>query len=272
MSHSISDQALDRLLRLGRPLADETPAEAASLGFEEKYRVVREVGRGGLGTVYEAVDRWLGRRVAIKVLTAGGAADFELRQRFEHEARAATRLTHPNIARVLEIHSRYIVMQFIAGETLATADRSAPERLVRWVREAALAVHYAHQQGLVHRDLKPQNLMVASATDGLYVMDFGLALRLDSRAGGADWGRVLGTPAYMSPEQARGRVDEVGPRSDVYSLGATLYELLSNRRPFDGESSAAVLEQVVHAEPVPLATRAPLLDPRLGAIATSLSR
>ena len=261
----MSNHAVRRLLDLAQPLVDARD-DAKVLDFGNKFEILRELGRGGMGIVYEAAYRGAEHlRAALKVLSQGEAADFEVRQRFADEAHLAATLTHPNVPRIYELHSTYIVMEFIDGKTMAAIDRGDRVRLVRLMRDVCLAVHYAHQQGLVHRDLKPQNLMVGK-DDHVYVMDFGLAKRVRGRRSFVEAGRVLGTPVYMAPEQAAGRDDLVDARSDVYSLGATLYQLLSDKPPFLGTSRDEILKQVIAAEPMPLQKVSAGIDDRLAAI------
>jgi tetratricopeptide (TPR) repeat protein/predicted Ser/Thr protein kinase len=217
-----------------------------------KFIRVQKLGAGGMGEVWKAWDADLGRWVALKFLKE--TSDEEV-QRFAREAQLAGKLSHPYIAGVYEIGEdagrRYIAMQFIDGLTLRALPRGDGTRMVRLVRDAARAVAYAHSQGVLHRDLKPDNLMVRQhARDlHLYVMDFGLARAIhDERV--SVTGSVVGTPAYMPPEQARGeRVDE---RVDVYALGATLYELLSGRPPFKGSNVYDILKAVQEEDPPPL--------------------
>ena len=215
-----------------------------------------------MGEVWKAWDTALKRWVALKFLKGG---DDEELARFAREAQTAGRLNHPNIAAVHEVgvaqERHYIAMQYVEGQTLKTFPRGDRRLCVRLARDAALAVQYAHEQGVVHRDLKPENLMVVSRvkpgtgrSEGgaplerhhVYVMDFGLARTVEGE-GVAVSGSVVGTPAYMPPEQTRG--SRVDARADVYSLGATLYELLTDRAPFHGSSVYEVLAKVQGEEP-----------------------
>jgi tetratricopeptide (TPR) repeat protein/predicted Ser/Thr protein kinase len=245
MSQPLPPHAVARLLRDARE-----EEGAPRTGVPERYRVVRELGRGAMGVVYEALDTALGRRVALKLLHASG--DPELRARFAREAAAAARLAHPHIAAVYDAEEGCIAMQLVEGVPLSRHRDAGIRRLVAFVRDAAEAVHHAHEQGVIHRDLKPENLMVEG--DRVLVTDFGLA----KSAAGAVFtlpGRVLGTPAYMPPEQARG--EEATPRSDVYGLGATLYDLLAGRPPFVGPDVALVLRKAIEEEPPPLRSLRP---------------
>lgn len=243
MSDELPPHAVDRLLR---ELAANEDAhdDALVLG---RYRIVREVGRGGMGVVFEALDLELGRRVAVKRLK-GVDLDGEASQRLLREARSAARLDHPHIAAILDVGADVLVMQFVDGVALDVAVGDDAMRAVRFVRDAARAVHFAHEHGIVHRDLKPQNLLVAS--ERVFVTDFGLAKDLRERdARLSRSGHVLGTPETMAPEQAEGRVHDVDARSDVWGLGATLYRVLVGAAPFRGDDVLAVLRAVTDAEP-----------------------
>jgi serine/threonine-protein kinase len=223
-----------------------------------KFVRVEKLGQGGMGEVWKAWDMELQRWVALKFLLGG---DDDEVGRFQREARLAGGLAHPNIAAIHEVGQaqgrHFIAMQFVAGQTLKTFPRGDRRTLVSLVRDAALAAHVAHEQGIVHRDIKPENLMAVTSPQGsgpasphLYVMDFGLARATEGAGTLSLSGSIVGTPAYMSPEQARGlRVDA---RADVWSLGATLYELLSGQKPFPGASVPAVLKSVCDDDPAPL--------------------
>ncbi len=249
MSDALPRRSLERLIADARPLLDE-PADRIG-----KYRIVREIGRGGMGIVYEALDVELGRKVALKVIALPPGAPDAARERFLREARAAARLNHPGIAAVYDAFEGAIAMQFVDGLSLSRAPRDDRRRLVRLVRDAALAVHYAHEHGVVHRDLKPQNLLVEG--ERVVVTDFGLAKDSSVDRDLSLSGHVLGTPAYMSPEQAEGRVHDIDPRTDVYGLGATLYDLLAGRPPFVDRDAVRVLRAVIDDEPRFLRTFAP---------------
>ncbi|MCW8141818.1 MAG: serine/threonine protein kinase, partial [Planctomycetota bacterium] len=219
------------------------------------YRVLRELGRGGMGVVYLAESLALRRQVALKVLTPGG--DVEAVERFQLEARAVARLRHPHVVGVHEVGRDgprwFLAMDLVDGESLrARVQRDgplAPEDAARLLEPIARALHHAHGAGLLHRDVKPHNVLVAR--DGTPLLaDFGLAKDV-----GADGvtvtGEVMGTPAYMAPEQATADHARVDRRADVYALGATLYEALTGRPPFVGGSAINVLRQVVEDPPVP---------------------
>lgn len=220
----------------------------------DRYQPVRFLGEGGMGRVFLAYDPRLRREVALKFVRGD---DPELTRRFVAEARAQARVNHECVCKVYEVGEvegrSYIAMQFIAGQplgTLATALTVEQKALI--LREAARGVHEAHRSGLIHRDLKPSNLMVERTQDGTlrpYVMDFGLARHWDE--GATATGTVLGTPQYMSPEQARGEVSTLDRRADVYSLGATLYSVLTGQPPIPGGNGLEVLNNLLTLEPRP---------------------
>ncbi|MCI0681893.1 MAG: serine/threonine-protein kinase [Gemmataceae bacterium] len=226
------------------------------------FRIVREVGRGGMGVVYEAEQLSLKRKVALKVLRYGGPADNEALQRFQREAETVGALHHSNIVPVhafgCEHGVHYYAMQFIEGQSLAAvleekrSEASASmdaKQIARWGMQAAEALAYAHQRGIVHRDIKPSNLLLANEGT-IWLSDFGLARRLDEVALTLT-GALLGTPRYMSPEQAAALKQPVDHRSDIYSLGATLYELATGRPVFDAATPHAVVHQILNSEPLP---------------------
>ncbi|MCY2964546.1 MAG: protein kinase [Planctomycetota bacterium] len=221
------------------------------------YELLAEIARGGMGVVYKARQVNLDRVVALKMILAGQFADDSAVTRFHAEAAAAAKLDHPGIVPIFEIGEHagqhYFSMAYVAGTSLAkrVAEGPLPERTAaELVAKIADAVQYAHEQGIVHRDLKPANVLLDEAGQPR-VTDFGLAKQLESDSGLTGTGQVLGTPSYMPPEQAAGRTGEIGPRTDVYSLGALLYCLLTGRPPFQAASALDTVMQVLEHEPVP---------------------
>ena len=245
MSDPLSERALERLLSMAADDADDETQPGPLL--PERYRVVREIGRGGMGVVFECDDRTLQRRCAVKTLGAGAGADAEQRRRFAREALAAARLRHPNIAAVYDATEDYISMQLVHGGPIDAAAGGRDARTsVERVRDAARALHHAHEQGIVHRDVKPSNLLVEDGQ--VFVVDFGLAKTHGHDASLSLAGSVVGTPAFMAPEQALGE-PSIDPRADVYGLGATLFACLRGRPPFEADDLPALLRKVVEAHP-----------------------
>ncbi|MGE0452532.1 MAG: protein kinase [Vicinamibacteria bacterium] len=235
----------------------------------DQYEIQRLLGKGAMGAVFLAREKALDRQVAIKVLPPEGSGDGE-RERFRREARIAARLTHPN---VVPLHSfgeagglLYFVMGYVRGESLASRMRRglslASAR--RILAELADALDHAHRQGVVHRDVKPDNVLVDDDSGRAMLTDFGIARR-DSHAGLTSMGSVIGTPHYMSPEQAGGR-SAVDGRSDIYSLGVLGYAMLAGRLPFDGPTVGEILVQHVTREPAPLRRVAPAVPEALAAV------
>jgi tetratricopeptide (TPR) repeat protein/predicted Ser/Thr protein kinase len=244
------DPAEARTVLAGSP--DEvTRAAADPKNRFGKYVLLREIGRGGMGAVYKAWDSSLQRAVALKFLLFPGG-DEDLR-RFQREARTAASLKHPGIAAVYEVGETdgkpYIAMEFVEGRNLH-ALKLPVRRACEVMREVALALDFAHRHSIIHRDLKPGNILLDSEGKPT-ILDFGLAKSLTDANPLTLSGTAVGTPAYMSPEQASGRMREIDGRSDVYQLGAVLYELLTGRPPFRGETAAQILLRVVEEEPVP---------------------
>ncbi len=253
------------------PRVTKTPGKIArKFG---RYRIIRRLGKGGMGTVFLAEDTQLQRQVALKIPQFESDNDHELLERFYREARAAATLNHPNLCPVHDVGEidgiHYLTMAFIEGEALSEMVRPgeplSAEQAATIVHKVALGMAEAHDRGIVHRDLKPANISMNHRGDPV-VMDFGLA-RLTDRGETrlTQSGAVLGTPAYMAPEQIKGEIDAIGPGCDIYSLGVILFELMTGEIPFDGPI-AAVLGQVLTQEPPPPSKFCPELDPRLEAI------
>jgi WD40 repeat protein/serine/threonine protein kinase len=250
------------------------------------YEILEELGRGGMGIVYKARQQRLGRTVAIKMILAGAQASEMERERFRKEAEAVAALQHPGIVQIFEIGEHegqpYLTLEFVDGGSLALklvrqTDLMPAENAALIVQQLATAVQYAHEQGVIHRDLKPANVLLigtpgdelgsgitASPTATLFnrttqtgfvakVTDFGLAKRIDENLathGGTKTGAVMGTPSYISPEQASGNSNRITPLADVYSLGAILYELLTGRPPFKADTAVETVLQVINEDPV----------------------
>ncbi len=269
----------DLIVASGSGAGAERPPRIKPLEIGEtvgRYRLLSKIGEGGMGVVYRALDLNLDRQVALKVLKAEAVAKPERQQRFVQEAKAASALNHPNIVTVHEIDERdgvcYIAMEYVAGETL---DRrpgigpASPRESIELAMQVADALAAAHAAGVVHRDLKPANVIV-DANGRAKLLDFGLAKLTDKGWSGSsgdsdrpetEEGVILGTVAYMSPEQAEGR--SVDGRSDVFSFGALLYELLSGRRAFGADSKAATLAAILSRRPTPLSELLPATPPEL---------
>jgi eukaryotic-like serine/threonine-protein kinase len=219
------------------------------------YELLEKLGRGGVGVVYKARQLGLNRLVALKQLRAGPYAEPEERARFRTEGEALARVRHPNVVQVYEVGDYagqpYLSMELVGGGSLARRLAGAPlpaGEAARVVEAVARAVQAIHRAGVVHRDLKPGNVLL-EADGTAKVSDFGLAKLLDVESEHTHTGAILGTASYMAPEQAEGRSRHVGPTTDVWALGAILYECLTGHRPFQGASRAATLEQVRHREP-----------------------
>jgi eukaryotic-like serine/threonine-protein kinase len=220
------------------------------------YELLEEIARGGMGVVYRARQVSLDRLVALKMILAGQLASETEVTRFRREAEAAASLQHPHIVAIHEvgIHEgqHYFSMDYVAGRSLAEIVHAGPlsaRRAACYVQLIAEAIHYAHGKGITHRDLKPANVLIDALVQPR-ITDFGLARRTETTSDLTASGEVLGTPSYLSPEQATGNLAAIGPASDVYSLGAMLCELLTGRPPFRGETTVATLRQVVDDEPV----------------------
>src|SRR5688572_18097525 len=244
----------------------------ASLLFG-KFALLQELGRGGFGVVYKAWQADLQRVIALKFLHADTE---EAVERFLREARIAANLSHPNITAIYEVGRHegkpYITMQFVDGQTTNRAQLS-PREAAMVVRDAALAVDYAHAREIIHRDIKPHNIMMTAERSGtsasdtsrrVFVMDFGLARSSKGDSSLTAEGQVMGTPAYMSPEQAEGK--SLDFKSDVYSLGATLWSLATRRAPFEAATPVQVLMKVTRGDILPPSAVNPDVDSNLESI------
>jgi serine/threonine protein kinase len=235
------------------------------------YEILKEIGRGGLGTVYEARDTTSGRLVAVKMLQDWGDSAQD-RPSFLAEAEALARLQHPNIVQMHQLVEqgghKLLFLEFVEGvELWQKLDGTPwpPDQAAELLETLARAMHHAHERGVVHRDLKPSNICI-TADGSPKVMDFGLAKLLDREDNRTGAGSVDGTASYMAPEQAAGNVHETGPAADVYSLGAILYELLTGRPPFKADTILDLLTMVQSENPVPPRVLQPALPRDLEAI------
>ena len=252
------------------PTASEPALEPAPRGSHGRnfgdFELLEEIGRGGMGLVYRAWQVSLERTVALKLVRAGGLASEPARERFQREARALARLRHPNIVAIHEVGEHeaqpYFSMDYVEGTDLARRMRRGPmppAEAAGLVRRVAEAVHFAHQEGTLHRDLKPSNILIDEAGQPR-ITDFGIAKQLKGERTLTLSGEALGTPGYMPPEQLVTSGRRPGPASDVYALGAILYELTTGRRPFDAESPVEAAMQILHKDPVSPRLHRPEID------------
>jgi serine/threonine protein kinase len=240
-----------------------------------RYQLLRVLGQGAMGVVYEGLDPLLNRQVAVKTILRSALVDADtmsdFSDRFVREAQAIARLNHPNIVAVYDFGEEgdvaYFVMEFVRGRELKsyfdTGDFFDLGESIRVVGELLSALDFAHQQGVVHRDVKPANVML-DAERRVKLTDFGVARLADSNSDRTMAGTMVGTPSYMSPEQIQGLV--VGSRTDLFAAGIILYQSLSGAKPFSGHGTWAVQKQIVHDDPLPLSVVNPQIDPRFDAI------
>jgi tetratricopeptide (TPR) repeat protein/tRNA A-37 threonylcarbamoyl transferase component Bud32 len=238
-------------------LPPDEALEPPSLSGLSQFDVLGELGRGGMGVVYKARHRPLNRIVALKMVQDGKHTRSEYRERFRIEAEAVARLRHPNIIQVYHFGEAdgclFVTLELLEGGSLADRLRGTTQpgqAAAELVETLAGAMHVAHQAGIVHRDLKPSNV-VFDREGTPKITDFGLAKRLEVEEGQTHTGQVMGTPSYMSPEQARGEIHKIGPPADIYALGAILYEALTGRPPFKGPNAVSTIRQVVYDDVVP---------------------
>ena len=243
--------------------------DASGIGSIGPYDLVGEVGRGSMAVVFKALHRPTGALVALKVLRRSASFHPGLLERFQREVHVGRRIFHPNIVRIRDAGEAdglpYLAMEYVEGTTLRRVLRERRLRLravLRAIEKAARAVHHAHQRGVVHRDLKPANIVLDAAGEP-HLMDFGLARVDRGEPPLARDGVSLGTPFYMSPEQARGDLAGTDARSDVYSLGIILYECLAGRVPYSGPTAMAVFREALSIEPAPPSRVYPAVPPAL---------
>ena len=229
------------------------------------YEVLSVLGRGAMGVVYKARQIGLDRIVALKVLPQGGQSDKEALQRFRTEARAMAQLHHPNIVQIFDIGEQdslpYFSLEFVEGGSLAQKLRGLPQpprQAVQTVEILARAIAVAHERGIIHRDLKPANVLLTISGQPK-ITDFGLAKLLGEKNRHTMHGAILGTPSYMAPEQACGNMKAICPATDIFSLGAILYEMLTGRPPFQGATVFDTMQQLMRDRPRPLRALRPEL-------------
>ena len=254
--------------------------------IQNRFRIVRQLGAGGMGEVYLAEDNRLWRKVALKLLPAKFTMDVERLGRFQQEACATSALNHPNIITIFDIgqdgSTHFIATEFIEGETLRqriSAGKLSISEALNIAVQVASALSAAHSVNVVHRDVKPENIMLR--TDGhVKILDFGLAKLTNARSENAAFqsghlpliktepGVVLGTPGYMSPEQACG--ESVDRRTDIFSLGVVLYEMITGHRPFDGKTVGEIIAATLSKEPQPLKEYAPEVSDEIQRVITTV--
>jgi serine/threonine protein kinase len=236
---------------------DLEPTLDPNLHYFGDYELLSEIARGGMGVVFKARQTSLKRIVAVKMILSGQLAGEAEIKRFHLEAEAAAALQHPNIVAIHEVGQHqgrhYFSMDYVEGRNLSAVIGGKPmpaAESAQLLKTVAEAVHFAHQRGTLHRDLKPQNILVDTAGQPR-ITDFGLAKRADSDLSLTQTGAIMGSPSYMAPEQASGRHDLIGPATDVHALGAILYEMMTGQKVFSGETAAVVLSRVIKDDPTP---------------------
>jgi serine/threonine-protein kinase len=259
------------------PAREDSPSPAPGDVFGGKYRIESLIGKGGMGAVYHSTHLVSGKRVAVKWMLPAASETEELAERFLREARATARIDHPNVVDIYDVGTQdgsvYLVMELLHGESLADRLDRGPMEVTEacaLLMHALRAVAAAHAQGVIHRDLKPDNIFLCVGPDGEprepKVVDFGISKIADARDMSlTQSGMVMGTPYYMSPEQVRGLRD-VDERGDVYAFGVILYEMITGTRPFDAETYNQLILKIVTEEPTSLVALQPGVDPRLAAV------
>ncbi|MDH5327528.1 MAG: protein kinase [Gammaproteobacteria bacterium] len=243
----------------------------------QRYKIKGQIGQGAMADVYEAYDPRIDRQLALKVLREEHRVDGEYMVRFLREAKAVGNLTHPNIVTVYDVdefnNRPFIVMEFLEGtplnEIIKRGTRLGIDNILEITFQLASALHYAHEKGIVHRDVKPSNIICADSLNSAKITDFGIAHIDDSDlTHQTRVGDVIGTPQYMSPEQVSGTI--VDRRSDLFSLGVILYQLLTGERPFTGDSITSLMYQITHVDPKPIQSLNPEVPPALAGIVERL--
>ncbi len=239
---------------LGETIVSDPDREPPTLTSD--YEIIGELGRGGMGVVYLARQKSLSREIAVKVLRLRSESRDRFLKRFLDEARHMAQLRHPNIVAVHEVGQTgdepYFTMDFVAGESLShrlSRGALSPAQAIRILKQVVAAVQHAHERGIIHRDLKPGNILLDSDSTA-YVTDFGLAREVEGGSEITRSGELVGTPAYMAPEQAMGQVDRIGEATDVHALGAVMYESLTGRPPFGNDAVAVVFSRILNHQPV----------------------